>query len=71
MEGEARRWGAIAERLCRALSDPQWWVRYRAAQALCALPRADLAKLQALTQQLTDRFAADILRQALAERGVA
>lgn len=54
-----------------ALGDRDWWVRYRAAQALCALPQVDRAELAALPGQLTDRFAADMLRQALAERGTA
>ena len=54
--------------LCDALSDPNWWVRYRAARALCALPRADPAALGAVAARLTDRFAADTLREALSER---
>jgi len=58
------------EPLCAVLSDASWWVRYRAAQALCTLMQADSA-LRALPARLTDRFAADILRQALAERGPA
>lgn len=53
-------------RLQALLADPEWWVRYRAAQALAALPflgKAELASLSA-----NDRFAADIMRQVLAER---
>jgi hypothetical protein len=46
-------------------------VRYRAAQALCALPQVDPQVLSALPGRLTDAFAADILRQVLAERSVA
>ncbi|HET7669811.1 MAG TPA: HEAT repeat domain-containing protein [Burkholderiales bacterium] len=60
-----------AAHLEQRLGDRNWWVRYRAAQALCALPGMDAGALQALAGRLTDRFAADILRQALAERAAA
>lgn len=56
------------ERLTAALGDPNWWVRYRAAQALCALPGMSASELGELAARLGDRFAADILRQALADR---
>jgi hypothetical protein len=59
------------ERLSAALGDRSWWVRYRAAQALCALPGLDMAWLRELSARLTDRYAADMLRQALAEREAA
>ena len=59
------------ERLCAALADRDWWVRYRAAQALCALPRMDSARLRAVAERLQDRFARDMLTQALAERDAA
>jgi hypothetical protein len=55
-------------RLVAALADPSWWVRYRAAQALCSLPGLGPAELGALTARLSDRFAADMLRQVIAER---
>jgi HEAT repeat protein len=54
--------------LREALSDANWWVRYRAAQALAALPGVKAAELHDLARTLTDGFAADMLRQALAER---
>ena len=57
-----------APRLTASLSDRSWWVRYRAAQALCGLPTMDEPTLEALGARLTDRFARDMLRQALAER---
>lgn len=50
------------------LNDPQWWVRYRAAQALVSMPfvfKSDIEKLYLLA---TDRFAVDMLKQAIAER---
>ena len=57
--------------LTAALADPSWWVRYRAAQSLCSIPGMGPAELGALTARLTDRFAADMLRQVLAERAPA
>jgi HEAT repeat protein len=59
------------DRLTAALGDRDWWVRYRAAQALCALPGASSDRLRALGAGLADRFAADMLRQALAEKEAA
>lgn len=53
------------------LDDREWWVRYRAAQAITALPFLgpnDLRKLQARQK---DRYAADILQQSFAEAGLA
>lgn len=58
-------------RLSHALSDRAWWVRHRAAQALCGIPGVDADELRALRDRLTDRFAADALRQALHDRGMA
>lgn len=54
-------------RLQAMLSDPQWWVRYRAGVALTKLPFVSRRKLEELRTQLTDHFAADILAQVLAE----
>ena len=55
------------DRLVSLLSDPSWWVRYRSAQALVASPWLSRAELEGLRARLSDRFAADILAQALAE----
>ena len=60
-----------AERLIALLGDREWWVRYRAAQALLELPALPRADLEALRAGLTDRFAADMLSQAMAESGTA
>lgn len=49
------------------LSDRQWWVRYRTAQAIGELLHRDKDKIAALRQTQTDRYAADILAQVLAE----
>ncbi len=53
-------------RLQGMLSDPQWWVRYRAAQALASLPFLAPADIQAVCEG-ADRFGADMMRQVLAE----
>jgi HEAT repeat protein len=56
-------WPAIA----RMLADSEWWVRYRAAQALGGLPGMTPERLRELRDQQTDRFARDILDQVMAE----
>jgi HEAT repeat protein len=55
------------DRLTALLADREWWVRYRAAQAILELPWLGRAELDALQASLTDRFAADILAQVIAE----
>jgi hypothetical protein len=55
----------------RLLADREWWVRYRAAQALVSLPFLGPAGLRALKQRLSDPFAADMMSQAMAEAGTA
>jgi hypothetical protein len=49
------------------LSDTHWWVRYRAARALLALPDMPLDVVDHACGKLQDHFAADILAQAIAE----
>jgi hypothetical protein len=49
------------------LSDPEWWVRYRAAKALCSLPGIELSRIQGLSEKHTDTFARDMLVHVLAE----
>jgi HEAT repeat protein len=63
------RIGGMPERdiLLRLLRDPQWWVRYRAAQAMTSGRFGSAAEVTALAAGLHDRFARDIVRQALAE----
>jgi hypothetical protein len=53
------------------LDDREWWVRYRAAQAIASLPFLGPNQLRQLPEKQTDRYAADILRQAIAEVGLA
>lgn len=55
-------------RLQGMLGDPQWWVRYRAAQALVGLPFMQAGEVEALVSASGDRFAADMLRHVLSER---
>lgn len=69
----AKALGRLGERadealLADLLDDPQWWVRYRAAQALVALPWMRRDALRELQASLPDRFARDALQQAIAER---
>ena len=54
-------------RLIELLKDPQWWVRYRAAQALVGLPFLSRAELNRLLVDLPDQFAREIFRQVFAE----
>jgi hypothetical protein len=49
------------------LSDPEWWVRYRAARAVCALPGVELSSLRLLSVRHADAFARDMLTHVLAE----
>ena len=54
--------------LNRLLCDTHWWVRYRAAQALAHLPELSADALMQLADTHQDRFAAEMMRQVLAER---
>lgn len=54
--------------LLKMLSDPSWWVRYRSAQSLMALPGVDFQQVQLWQQQLTDPFAIAILAQVMEEQ---
>jgi hypothetical protein len=55
--------------LVRLLADPEWWVRYRSAQALLAMPFVGREGVRALRDSVEDAFAHDILEQVLAESG--
>lgn len=57
------------QRIARLLCDEQWWVRYRAAQALVALPWLGAGKVAAIESAQHDPFAREILHQAIAEVG--
>ena len=69
----ARALGRIGDegdtaRLATALCDSNWWVRHRAAQALSQLPGMNATQLSEIAARQTDPYAADMLRQILAER---
>jgi HEAT repeat protein len=49
------------------LSDKEWWVRYRAARALINLLKQDSDAIQTLLNQLTDKFAKDIITHVFTE----
>ena len=53
------------------LTDTEWWVRYRAAQAIAGLPFLGPNALRQLQIRQSDRFAAEILQQVMAEAGLA
>lgn len=72
----ARLLGSIGEPedvpvLEELLDDAQWWVRYRAAQALAKLPFLGPNALRQLQQRQQDRYARDMLDQAFSEVGLA
>lgn len=56
------------DNLVGRLSDTEYWVRYRAAQAVASLPFMTAARLQRIQGELKDRYARDILTQVIAER---
>jgi HEAT repeat protein len=58
-------------RLEPLLADREWWVRYRAAQAAVELANLYGMPLDQVRAHLSDRFAADMLSQVLAEKGLA
>lgn len=53
------------------LDDQEWWVRYRAAQAITSLPFMGPNELRKLQARQKDRYAIDILQQSFAEMGIA
>ncbi len=57
-------------RLVVMLRDTQWWVRYRAAQALLRLKFIGADDARRIHDSQTDAFARDILSHVLAERSI-
>ena len=53
--------------LLRMTEDENWWVRYRAAQSLVKIPGQNIESLNVLRDQQQDKYARDILTQAIAE----
>lgn len=62
---------ADINRLVPLLADREWWVRYRAARALISMPFFSIVETEQLRDNLSDRFARDMLGQVLAERNPA
>jgi HEAT repeat protein len=58
-----------SSRLVLLLSDPVWWVRYRAAQALMSLTHGNAELLKEARGNLKDPFALDMLTMVAAEKG--
>lgn len=58
------------ELLRQLMSDSDWWVRYRAAQAQLMLPGTDAATIVTLRRSLADRYARDALDHVCAERAL-
>ncbi|MEN9543391.1 MAG: hypothetical protein RLZZ598_224, partial [Pseudomonadota bacterium] len=56
--------------LVRLMSDRDWWVRYRAAQAQLTLPGTNAEAVIALRRRLTDRYARDVLDHVCAEQAL-
>lgn len=54
--------------LIKLMPDPEWWIRYRSAQAVSQLPLINANDLKKLHSQLDDRYARDILQQAILEQ---
>ena len=54
--------------LLKMVCDTEWWVRYRAAQALAARPFISNQDLQDFRDKLHDNFGRDILTQVIHER---
>ena len=54
--------------LVKLLTDKQWWVRYRAAQALLKLKFVGADNLRRIKMELTDIYARDIIEHVLKEQ---
>lgn len=71
----AKALGRIGDRedlsgLVELLGDPEWWVRYRAAESLMGLPGLSVDDIKTLSNILRDRFAVEMLAQVMAEKGI-
>jgi HEAT repeat protein len=56
--------------LIQVTNDPEWWTRYRAAQALANLPSVDLERLNKIAEKHPNESARSIIRQVIAEKQV-
>jgi len=53
----------------KCLSDQNWWVRYRAAEAITILPTMNNEKIIEIRDRQSDRFAIDILNYIISKKG--
>jgi hypothetical protein len=58
------------DHLVEMLGDREWWVRYRAAQALAWLPGMNLSQMQTIQAEHADTMAKDIITHVLAEESL-
>jgi HEAT repeat protein len=58
------------DHLVEMLGDREWWVRYRAAQALAWLPGMNLSQMQMIQAEHADWMAKDIITHVLAEESL-
>lgn len=56
--------------LFSAPSDPQWWIRHRAAEALANLPFLDDAELLSIEQHCEDCYGRDAIAQVRSIRAL-
>ena len=57
-------------RLAHAAGDQQWWVRYRAAQALANLPSTTADRLREISASHYNPYASDVIDKVIGERQV-
>lgn len=62
--------GEDEAKLAHACGDLEWWVRYRAAQALASLPTMTDERFRSIGEAHQNEFGRDIIRQVTAERQV-
>ena len=58
------------QRLIAILTDQQWWVRYRAAQALLRMSFVGAENMRRIQAAQTDGYARDIIKHVLAEQAM-
>ncbi len=56
--------------LTKLLADREWWIRYRAARSLLALPFLDKVQLETILAGQTDKYARGALQQAMTEQAI-
>lgn len=57
--------------LVSTTEDPEWWVRYRSAQALAKIPIMTIEKLKEIAEHHSNRFSHDVILRIVTEREVA